>query len=364
VVADEPTANLDSTTATQIIDLMHEAVEQDGASFLIATHDPAMAVRCTRIFASTTACSCPTGRQCPAGRRRPAARAVQGQGAQVMKALLYAIKNVQRNRRRSLITLAIAAVGTAAVTIGGGFALYTYDSLREQAARDSGHVIIAAAGYFDHDEEKPMQYGLSDYQSLRNRLLLDERVRAVLPKVQTLGPDQQRRQIGSDDRQWRGPGRRVPRQGSVSQDHRRCDVLTPHPEPGSTPELLLGADLARSMNAHVDSGLTLMATTTEGTLNAIDVKVNGVISVGVPGDRQAPGPGRPYRLRSRCCSPTASVPWPCISKKRIRPRRWPQSWRAPAARSRSRPGRTRRSSTRPCVHCTTGSSDCWAPSSC
>jgi putative ABC transport system ATP-binding protein len=49
VIADEPTANLDSDTASQIIDLMHEAVERDGASFLIATHDPAMARRCTRI---------------------------------------------------------------------------------------------------------------------------------------------------------------------------------------------------------------------------------------------------------------------------------------------------------------------------
>jgi putative ABC transport system ATP-binding protein len=49
VIADEPTANLDSATATQIIDLMHEAVERDQATFLIATHDPAMAARCTRV---------------------------------------------------------------------------------------------------------------------------------------------------------------------------------------------------------------------------------------------------------------------------------------------------------------------------
>lgn len=50
VIADEPTANLDSATARQIIDLMHEAVEQDRASFLIATHDPAMAARCSRVL--------------------------------------------------------------------------------------------------------------------------------------------------------------------------------------------------------------------------------------------------------------------------------------------------------------------------
>ncbi len=50
VIADEPTANLDSATATQIIDLMHEAVRSESASFLIATHDPAMAARCTRVI--------------------------------------------------------------------------------------------------------------------------------------------------------------------------------------------------------------------------------------------------------------------------------------------------------------------------
>jgi putative ABC transport system ATP-binding protein len=50
VIADEPTANLDSTTATQIIDLMHAAVAEDRASFLVATHDPAMAARCTRVL--------------------------------------------------------------------------------------------------------------------------------------------------------------------------------------------------------------------------------------------------------------------------------------------------------------------------
>lgn len=198
-----------------------------------------------------------------------------------MKALLYAVKNVQRNRRRSLVTLAIAAVGTAAVTIGGGFALYTYDSLREQAARDSGHVIVAAPGYFDHDEDRPMQYGLADYQRLRRQLIQDERVRAVLPKVQIAGlisnGDKSAVMIGggvdpAGEFHVKGPFLKVIEGG----------VLTAHTEPGSPPQVLLGADLARSMSARVGSGLTLMATTTEGSLNAIDVSVQGVISVGVP----------------------------------------------------------------------------------
>jgi putative ABC transport system ATP-binding protein len=81
VVADEPTANLDSTTATQIIDLMHESVELDGASFLIATHDPAMAVRCTRILRIHDGLLVPEAGNAPGTPPPPTARAVQGQGA-------------------------------------------------------------------------------------------------------------------------------------------------------------------------------------------------------------------------------------------------------------------------------------------
>ncbi len=52
VIADEPTANLDSATAARIIDLMHEMARLDsgGATFLIATHDPRMSERCDRVL--------------------------------------------------------------------------------------------------------------------------------------------------------------------------------------------------------------------------------------------------------------------------------------------------------------------------
>ncbi|HEX7156454.1 MAG TPA: FtsX-like permease family protein, partial [Burkholderiaceae bacterium] len=181
----------------------------------------------------------------------------------------------------SLITLAIAAVGTAAVLIGGGFALYTYEALRDASARDTGHVIVAAEGYFDHDEDKPMQYGMSDYADLRARLLRDPRVRAVLPHVALSGlisnGDKSAVVIGrgldpGDEFHVKGPFLKVNEGG----------VLSPHPEAGAPPEILLGSDLARSMNAHPGTGLTLLSTTTEGALNAIDVQVKGLVSVGVP----------------------------------------------------------------------------------
>ena len=47
VIADEPTANLDSTNGQQILDLMQRLNEEKGATFLISTHDP-MVVTCAK----------------------------------------------------------------------------------------------------------------------------------------------------------------------------------------------------------------------------------------------------------------------------------------------------------------------------
>ena len=48
VIADEPTANLDTQTATHIIDLMKDLSRRYGTTFLIATHDQRMTEHCDR----------------------------------------------------------------------------------------------------------------------------------------------------------------------------------------------------------------------------------------------------------------------------------------------------------------------------
>jgi putative ABC transport system ATP-binding protein len=49
VFADEPTANLDSKTADEILDLMRALNEESGVAFLFATHDPRVVARARRV---------------------------------------------------------------------------------------------------------------------------------------------------------------------------------------------------------------------------------------------------------------------------------------------------------------------------
>ncbi|MDN3686007.1 ATP-binding cassette domain-containing protein [Vibrio sinaloensis] len=48
VIADEPTASLDSKTAASVVDMMKQLGHEMGTTFIVATHDARMATHCDR----------------------------------------------------------------------------------------------------------------------------------------------------------------------------------------------------------------------------------------------------------------------------------------------------------------------------
>ena len=50
ILADEPTANVDSETAEKLLELMTQLNEKEGATFLFSTHDPRVMARARRLL--------------------------------------------------------------------------------------------------------------------------------------------------------------------------------------------------------------------------------------------------------------------------------------------------------------------------
>jgi putative ABC transport system permease protein len=192
--------------------------------------------------------------------------------------LKFALQNTLRNRRRSLVTVSIAALGTAGILLAGGFALYTYESLAEAAARDSGHLVLGKPDQFVKDEETPLQHGLDDAAGLRAQLLADPQVRSVLPRVEFSGL------ISNGDKStvMIGIGVEPDSEFSVKGPFLTVKAGAVLATGSTEAEVMLGEALARNLKATPGSSLTLLASTTDGALNALDVRVKGVFSTGMP----------------------------------------------------------------------------------
>ena len=186
----------------------------------------------------------------------------------------FAWHNCLRNLRRSLVTTAIAMLGTAAILLAGGFALFTYDSLAQASARDTGHLVLGTPAHFAQDEDVPLQNGLDAVAALRGTLLADPAVRHVLPRVAFSGL------VSNGDKSVVMLAQGVEPDSEFAVKGPFLTVRSGHLlESGAAqPQVMLGDDLARSLKAGPGSSLTLLASTTEGAMNAIDVVVTGTLS--------------------------------------------------------------------------------------
>lgn len=204
-------------------------------------------------------------------------------GQLIPQPVRLAYLNLQRNRRRSMLSILIVAIAVFALTSAGGFGLYTYDSLKESTARETGHLTISQPGFFEQDEEMPLANGLADPEMMTKQLLANSDIRGIQPRIELSGliSNGSKSTIfmatGVNEREFdmKGPFLDV-REGKTLSN-----VQSSRYDP-SVPEVMLGVDLARNLNVSTGDWVTLLATTSDGALNAYDYQVRGIYSTGVP----------------------------------------------------------------------------------
>jgi putative ABC transport system permease protein len=94
-----------------------------------------------------------------------------------------AIRNLERNRRRSLTTLAAIVVGTVAILLFGGYTRNIRYGLQMGFVRSSGHLQIQHKDYFLYGNGDPASYGIADYQHVMDVVRHDPELAPMLTVV-------------------------------------------------------------------------------------------------------------------------------------------------------------------------------------
>jgi putative ABC transport system permease protein len=184
-----------------------------------------------------------------------------------------AARNVRRNGRRSLLTGGVVAFGFAAFAMAGGFMAQTFEALRDGTIHGgTGHLQIADADEFDAAAAGPLEHPVADADRVAGIVASDPDVLAVLPRIEFMGL------VTNGERSipYLGTGldpgpeaRSMEPPKSVETGH----WLTGRKEHA----VVLGTGLARALGVGPGDTVTVMATTPEGVLNAVDAIVDGLV---------------------------------------------------------------------------------------
>ena len=105
-----------------------------------------------------------------------------------MMTLNLALRNLLRNRRRSLATLLAMAIGSTSILLFGGFSTNVNYELHTRHVQKGGHLQIQHRDFYLYGSGNPTAYGIADYTKIMDAIQNDEvlrnRVLVVTPALQ------------------------------------------------------------------------------------------------------------------------------------------------------------------------------------
>jgi putative ABC transport system permease protein len=191
-----------------------------------------------------------------------------------VNALSLAWRNLVRQKRRTVLMGAVVAFGFAAFALAGGFIAQSFEGLKEGTIQTVGQLQAVDRRAVTATEEKTLEFGLHDASRARAIVLRDPAVASVLPRIDFVGLATS----GAKSVPYLGVGV-DPEPEAAATGARELVVSGSYLTGDGGDGVLLGTGLASALNVKVGDSLTLMATTPDGTLNAVDAVVRGLTDV-------------------------------------------------------------------------------------
>jgi putative ABC transport system permease protein len=187
-----------------------------------------------------------------------------------MRTISLALRNLLRNRRRSLTTLLAMIIGLVAILIFGGYKSNITHGSETGFVQGSGHLQIQYKDYFAEGGDNPTAYGIADYQKIIDVIKRDP---VLAPMTLVVTPSLQLGGIAGNFSE--GVSRSVMAIGVVVDEHNKLlkwndygtkNYATPLPMSKSNPDdVVVGTGVARKLklcNALVIPNCTQSSSTT------------------------------------------------------------------------------------------------------
>jgi putative ABC transport system permease protein len=175
------------------------------------------------------------------------------------------------------MTLIMVGGGVTGLLLVGGFFARMFWGLRESTINDGlGHIQIFTAEHFNREEKHVLDTGIDNWRQVAASVSTGGHVRGIAPRIEFNGMLSN----GVKSSVFMG--------SAVDPVAEQSLGFTPHldagrdldSKSGGEIEALIGAGVARSMSVKPGDGLTLLAVTSDGALNGIDVQVVGIVNTG------------------------------------------------------------------------------------
>lgn len=194
---------------------------------------------------------------------------------------IVALRNLYRNRRRTLLSLLVISVGTAGLLLTAGFIRYSFNGLRDAIINGGlGHFEVRPLETSVDGIAAPARAGtppsFSDWREARAAIESSPHVLAAGATIQFAGV------VTNGDRTASFLGVAVEpereRRMGIAVRIRSGENL--QEAAGDHEAVLLGAGLARELGAAPADTITVLIAAADGSLNAVDLTVAGSFSSG------------------------------------------------------------------------------------